>query len=87
MDRYGYDTYDSHAYCIIDRKNKHTHIATAFHVTVADKIVKALNDAEKDIERGRQMAVAKKNLAEMQERAGFPQWFIDSRKRDDRPVD
>ncbi len=47
MDRYGYDTYDSRTYCIIDRKNKHTHIATAFHVTVADKIVKALNDTEK----------------------------------------
>lgn len=46
MDRYGYDTHDSHAYCIIDRK-KNAHIATAFHVTTADKIVKALNDAEK----------------------------------------
>ena len=46
MDRYGYDTYDSQAYCIIDRK-KNEHIATAFHVTTADKIVKALNDAEK----------------------------------------
>ena len=42
MDRYGYDTYDSQAYCIIDRK-KNTHIATAFHVTTADKIVNALN--------------------------------------------
>lgn len=46
MDRYGYDTHDSHAYCIIDRK-KNTHIATAFHVTVADKIVKALNALER----------------------------------------
>ena len=46
MDRYGYDTHDSHAYCIIDRK-KNAHIATAFHVTTADKIVKALNDTEK----------------------------------------
>lgn len=46
MDRYGYDTHDSHAYCIIDRK-KNEHIATAFHVTVADKIVNALNDTEK----------------------------------------
>ena len=46
MDRYGYDTHDSHAYCIIDRK-KNEHIATAYHVTTADKIVKALNEDEK----------------------------------------
>ena len=56
MDRYGYDTHDSHAYCIIDRKNKHTHIATAFHVTVADKIVKALNDMQENIEVGKRIA-------------------------------
>ena len=47
MDRYGYDTYDSQAYCIIDRK-KNEHIATAFHVTTADKIVNALNMIERN---------------------------------------
>ncbi len=55
MDRYGYDTHDSHAYCIIDRK-KNTHIATAFHVTTADKIVKALNDMQENIEVGKRIA-------------------------------
>jgi hypothetical protein len=46
MDRYGYDTQSSNYYVIIDRK-KNERIGAAYHVTTADKIVKALNDTEK----------------------------------------
>lgn len=54
MDRYGYDTYSSDTYCIVDKK-KNEHIATVFHVTDADRIVMLLNEDEKSKELHREM--------------------------------
>ena len=55
MDRYGYDTQSSNYYVIIDRK-KNERIGAAYHVTTADKIVKALNDMQENIEVGKRIA-------------------------------